>query len=98
MPAELGGGGASHAQICELLRVMAHSCPSTALALSTHQHLVAAAVGRHLHGQPAEALLRRVAEAERVLVKHRGRRLAGINGQGRARRRWLPRDRREAVR
>jgi alkylation response protein AidB-like acyl-CoA dehydrogenase len=68
VPAELGGGGASHAQICELLRVMAHSCPSTALALSMHQHLVAAAVSRHLHGQPAEALLLRVAEAERVLV------------------------------
>jgi alkylation response protein AidB-like acyl-CoA dehydrogenase len=66
--ADLGGGGASHAQVCELLREMAHFCPSTALAVSMHQHLVAAAVWRHRHGQPAEALLRKVAEAERVLV------------------------------
>ena len=68
VPAELGGGGASHRQICQLLRQLAHYCPSTALALSMHQHLVAAAVWRYLHGQPAEALLRGVADAERVLV------------------------------
>jgi alkylation response protein AidB-like acyl-CoA dehydrogenase len=68
VPVELGGGGASHAQMCQMLRAMARFCPSTALAVSMHQHLVAAAVWRHLHGQPAEALLRRVAEAELVLV------------------------------
>jgi alkylation response protein AidB-like acyl-CoA dehydrogenase len=68
VPVALGGGGASHAQVCRMLRAMAHFCPSTALAVSMHQHLVAAAVWRHLHGQPAEALLRRVAEGELVLV------------------------------
>jgi alkylation response protein AidB-like acyl-CoA dehydrogenase len=68
VPAELGGGGASHAQVCEMLRELAHYCPSTALALSMHQHLVAAAVWRHLHGQPAAPLLQRVAEAQLVLV------------------------------
>jgi hypothetical protein len=50
------------------LRELAQFCPSTALALSMHQHLLAAAVWRHLHGQPAEALLRKIAEAELVLV------------------------------
>lgn len=68
VPEALGGGGASHTELCELLRELARFCPSTALALSMHQHLLAAAVWRHLHGQPAEALLRKVAEAELVLV------------------------------
>jgi alkylation response protein AidB-like acyl-CoA dehydrogenase len=68
IPAELGGGGATLAQTCDLLRELAHFCPSTSLALSMHTHLVAAAVWRHLHGQPAEALLRRIASEQRVLV------------------------------
>ena len=60
-PEALGGGGASHTELCDLLRELARFCPSTALALSMHQHPLAAAVWRHLHGQPAESLLRRVA-------------------------------------
>lgn len=68
VPREFGGGGASHAQLCDLLRVLAGYCPSTALALSMHTHLVAAAVWRHMHGQPAAPLLTKVAEGELVLV------------------------------
>jgi alkylation response protein AidB-like acyl-CoA dehydrogenase len=68
VPSDLGGGGASHAEICQVLREMARYCGSTALALSMHTHLVAAAVWRHRHGQPAEALLRKVAASELVLV------------------------------
>lgn len=68
VPKDLGGGGASHAELCEILRELAHYCPSTALALSMHTHLVAAAVWRHLHGQPAAPLLRKVSEGELVLV------------------------------
>ena len=68
VPSELGGGGASHGEACELLRELAHYCPSTALALSMHQHLVAATVWRHLHQMPGEALLRRVATEHLVLV------------------------------
>jgi alkylation response protein AidB-like acyl-CoA dehydrogenase len=34
VPAELGGGGASDRELCEVLRVLAHSCSSTAFALS----------------------------------------------------------------
>src|SRR5437773_9381884 len=36
VPAELGGGGASHADMCEVLRTLARSRSSTALALSMH--------------------------------------------------------------
>jgi alkylation response protein AidB-like acyl-CoA dehydrogenase len=68
IPAELGGGGASHAELCQLLRELAHHCGSTALALSMHSHLVAATVWRYRHGQPAEALLRKLAASELVLV------------------------------
>lgn len=68
VPSELGGGGARHGDVCELLRELAHFCPSTALALSMHQHLVAATVWRYLHQMPGEALLRRVAAEHLVLV------------------------------
>jgi len=68
VPADLGGGGATHAELCQGLRELAHYCSSTALAFSMHTHLVAAAVWRHRHGQPAEALLRKIAANELVLV------------------------------
>jgi acyl-CoA dehydrogenase len=68
VPQELGGGGASHAELCEMLRELAHHCGSTALALSMHTHLLAAAVWRYRHGQPAEAVLRKIAASELVLI------------------------------
>ncbi len=68
VPADLGGGGASHSAMCAFLRQLAHSCPSTALALSMHQHLVAAAVYNHRNGRPGRKLLERVAAAETVLI------------------------------
>jgi alkylation response protein AidB-like acyl-CoA dehydrogenase len=68
VPRELGGGGASYAELAEMLRSLAQYCPSTALALAMHTHCVAAFVWRHLHGMPAAPLLTSVAEAERVLV------------------------------
>jgi alkylation response protein AidB-like acyl-CoA dehydrogenase len=68
VPAEFGGGGASHTELCELLRQVAHFCPSTALAMSMHTHLVAAAVWKWLHTGEGEGLLRRVALDHLVLV------------------------------
>ena len=68
VPAEFGGGGASHREICALLRELAHYCPSTALALSMHQHLVAAALFNHRHGRPGQKLLEAVGARELVLV------------------------------
>ncbi|HWT82038.1 MAG TPA: acyl-CoA dehydrogenase family protein, partial [Candidatus Methylomirabilis sp.] len=38
IPVELGGGGASYAELCSLIRILAHYCGSTALALSMHTH------------------------------------------------------------
>jgi alkylation response protein AidB-like acyl-CoA dehydrogenase len=68
VPAELGGGGVRHSAMCAFLRHLAHYCPSTALALSMHQHLVAAAVYHHKNGRPGQKLLQRVAADETVLI------------------------------
>ena len=68
VPADLGGGGVSHSAMCAFLRRLAHYCPSTALALSMHQHLVAAAAYNHRNGRPGKAVLERVAASEAVLI------------------------------
>jgi len=68
VPADLGGGGVRHSAMCAFLRQLAHYCPSTALALSMHQHLVAAAVYNHRSGRPGKKLLERVAADETVLI------------------------------
>ena len=73
VPAELGGGGATYRQLCEMLRVLAHGCGSTALALSMHTHILASTVWRWRHqGAPVEPFLRRVAAEELVLVSTGG--------------------------
>src|SRR5438094_51470 len=41
VPLDLGGGGATHAELCALIRELAHSCGATALALAMHTHQVA---------------------------------------------------------
>jgi alkylation response protein AidB-like acyl-CoA dehydrogenase len=68
VPADLGGGGVRHSSMCTFLRQLAHYCPSTALALSMHQHLVAAAAYNHRQGRPGKKLLERVAADEAVLI------------------------------
>jgi alkylation response protein AidB-like acyl-CoA dehydrogenase len=65
---EFGGGGASHREIADMLRTMAQYCGSTALALSMHQHLVAATIWKQRRGQGGEPLLKNVAEKQLVLV------------------------------
>ena len=68
VPVELGGGGIGHGEMCGFLRRLARHCSSTALALSMHQHLVAAAVANHRAGRPGRALLEKVAAREMILV------------------------------
>lgn len=81
IPLELGGGGVTHSELCRLLRTLAHHCPATALALSMHQHLVAANVWKYAHGQPGEETLRRVAEKELILVSTGARDWLASNGE-----------------
>ena len=68
VPAEFGGGNATHAELADLVRETARYCGSTALALSMHTHLVATTVWRHRQGHPVEPLLRRVAAEQLTLV------------------------------
>ena len=72
VPSELGGGGASHAELCTLLRELTHYCSSTALALSMHMHLLAATVWRWHQGHPVEPLLKRIATEETILISSGG--------------------------
>jgi len=81
VPTELGGGGASHSEMCAFLRGLAHYCSSTALAVSMHQHLVAAAVFNYRNGRPGQKLLERVAEKEAVLVSTGANDWLGSNGE-----------------
>lgn len=73
VPEELGGLGASHGELCEMLRVMAHSCGSTGLAFSMHTHQVATNAWRWRHQKlPVEGLLKRVANENIVLLSSGG--------------------------
>ena len=68
VPRDLGGGGAGHGEMCDFLRRLAQSCPATALALSMHQHLVAAAAANARAGRPGKPLLEKVGAGELILV------------------------------
>jgi alkylation response protein AidB-like acyl-CoA dehydrogenase len=68
VPAELGGGGASHAELCTMLRELGRHCGATALALSMHAHLLAATVWRWRQGAPVAPLLARIAAEQIVLA------------------------------
>jgi alkylation response protein AidB-like acyl-CoA dehydrogenase len=81
IPEELGGGGASHGTMCDILRVMAQHCPSTALAHSMHQHLVAANIWKYKRGEGSEQMLRMVAEKHPALVSTGARDWLESNGQ-----------------
>lgn len=68
VPAELGGSGAAHAELGQMLRILAHSCPATALTLSMHTHLVATMTWRWRRHGVGEELLTRVARDRLMLV------------------------------
>jgi alkylation response protein AidB-like acyl-CoA dehydrogenase len=80
VPAELGGGGVSYGELCRFLTALARHCGSTALALSMHSHLVAAAVANFRAGRPGQKLLERVAADEAILVSTGARDWMESNG------------------
>jgi len=82
VPAELGGGGASYAELCAMLRALGAIDGSTALALSMHTHQVVAADWKRKSGAPTEGLLRRVASESVRLVSSGGS--DWLPGSGRA--------------
>ena len=73
VPDELGGGDASYADLANMLRTLAFYCSSTALALSMHTHVVAAAAWRWRRDpESSEHLLRHVADENLVVVSSGG--------------------------
>jgi alkylation response protein AidB-like acyl-CoA dehydrogenase len=73
VPAELGGGGATHAELAAILLELAQHCGSTALAFAMHTHQVAIAAWRWKHQKaPVEGLLKRVAAERLVLLSSGG--------------------------
>ena len=73
VPSELGGGGASHRELCQMVRALARHCGSTGLAFSMHTHLVGTLAYLWRNGNAApEGILRRVAAERLVLVSSGG--------------------------
>lgn len=68
IPEELGGAGISHAQMCDVLREIAHYDSSTGLAMSMHQHLIAANVWKYKHGKGGEDVLKKVVDKDLILI------------------------------
>lgn len=73
VPAELGGLGLELAELCDMLRTLAHGCSSTALAFSMHTHQVAVNAWRWRHQKaPVTPMLERVARDSIILVSTGG--------------------------
>jgi acyl-CoA dehydrogenase len=73
VPSELGGGGASHTELCRMIRELSSHCGSTGLAFSMHTHLIATLSYLWRAGNKApEAMLKRVAAENLILVSSGG--------------------------
>ena len=69
IPTELGGGGASHAELCEVVCELGHHCGSTALSFAMHTHPVATNVFKHLRGDKgATKALHKIAADQLVIA------------------------------
>ena len=81
VPRELGGMEIPHSTMCDFIRILGSYCASTALALSMHQHLAAAAVWKYLTRNEGAPLLRKVAEEQLVLVSTGAKDWLDSNGE-----------------
>lgn len=81
VPGELGGGDASHPELCAMIRELGRHCSATALAFSMHTHLIATLSYVWRSGNKApEGMLKRVAAEKLVLVSTGGS--DWLNGSG----------------
>jgi acyl-CoA dehydrogenase len=81
VPTELGGMGATIAQVAAAQAEMARHCSSTALAVTMHLHITLFAAWRYRRDMPgAEAMLRRVVDDGIVLVSTGGSDFTRPNG------------------
>lgn len=68
VPVEFGGAGLSYEESCSVIRSLARYCASTALALSMHQHLVAANVWKYRNGKGGQEVLMKIGKDQLILV------------------------------
>ncbi|NRD24039.1 acyl-CoA dehydrogenase family protein [Winogradskyella litoriviva] len=80
IPKALGGAEVSFTDMCAILVKIAQYCPSTSLALSMHQHLLAANIWKYKHQGTGEELLRKVVDENLVLVSTGARDWLDSNG------------------
>ncbi|MBT9189127.1 acyl-CoA dehydrogenase family protein [Zobellia russellii] len=80
IPRALGGAGVSFTDMCAILVKIAQYCPSTALALSMHQHLLAANIWKYKHEGTGEEFLKEVVDKNLVLVSTGARDWLDSNG------------------
>jgi alkylation response protein AidB-like acyl-CoA dehydrogenase len=79
VPTEFGGGGATHHDMGQMLRILATGDPSVAVTLSMHSHLVAFQLWRHRHGQDASPVFSKVVDGA-ILVSTGASDWIGSNG------------------
>lgn len=80
IPKALGGAGVSFTDMCTILVKIAQYCPSTALALSMHQHLLAANIWKYKHEGSGGEFLKEVVDKNLVLVSTGARDWLDSNG------------------
>ncbi len=81
IPADLGGGGVQYSELCSFLKDLAGYCPSTALTLSMHMHLVSVLVFKHMNGDAGSTkTLQTVAEKDLILLSTGGGDWVSSNG------------------
>ena len=69
IPAELGGGDATHAEVCEIVRELGGHCGSTGLSFAMHSHPVCVNVFKHLRSdEKATTALGKIAANELVII------------------------------
>ncbi len=69
IPSELGGGGATHAEVCAIVRELGRHCGSTGLSFAMHSHPVCANVFKHLRGdEKSTGALRKIAAGKLVIA------------------------------
>ena len=69
IPRELGGAGATHAELCAVIREIGQHCASTALSYSMHTHPVALNVFKHLRNdEKATATLRKIVDNDLIIA------------------------------
>ena len=84
IPTELGGGGASHAEVCQIIRELGRECGSTGLSYAMHSHPVAVNVLKYRKGdEMAKAALLKMASSELVIAGTGANDWLASNGEAR---------------